>query len=125
MSTADDLSVCADKLAGRTFDVLWNGSNQFAVYFQFHADGTMNSNQTMFDNAPWRAVSRSTFEVGRKNGSFVLWEFKDATGLEAFRTDRKLFGLRLKRDYKSRKDKDSSSVASGSVPTTCSQTKAT
>ena len=94
----DDLSVCADKLAGRTFEILWNGSNQFAIHFVFHANGTLNSNQTMFDGAPWRPVSRSQFELGRKNGSFVLWEFTDKTGREAFRTDKKLFGMRLKND---------------------------
>lgn len=94
----DDLSVCVDKLTGRTFDILWNGSDQFLVHFTFHADGTMNSNQTMFDGAPWRAVNRKQFEVGRKNGSFVLWEFTDMTGREAFRTDKKLYGMKLKND---------------------------
>ena len=92
---ADKFPDCVGKLAGRTFDILWNGKNQFLVHFEFKADGTIHSNQTMFDGAPWRAVKGNQFEVGRKNGSFVLWEFMDEMGREAFRTDRKLFGMRL------------------------------
>lgn len=98
MSASADLSTCAGKLVDRTrtFDILWNGKNQFAIHFAFHADGTMSSNQTMFDGAPWEAVSKKQFKVGRKNGSFVLWEFSDASGREAFRTDKTLYGMRLK-----------------------------
>jgi hypothetical protein len=96
--TTISLSVCFSNLAGKTFDVLWNGNNQFAIHFAFHADGTMSSNQAMFDGAPWHPTSLLQFDLGRKNGSFVLWEFRDATEREAFRTDKKLYGMRLKKE---------------------------
>ena len=54
-----DISECAAKLSGNTFDILMNGANQFLIHFKFHANGTMSSNQTMFEGAPWRAVNKN------------------------------------------------------------------
>ena len=85
----------AQYLVGKKFDILWNGKNQFAIYFKFNEDGSVESNQTMFNNAPWIALSNNQFTLGRKNTSKVLWQFKDTTYTEAFRTDKPLYGMRF------------------------------
>ena len=92
---ASDFPACEEMLINKKFDILWNGKPSFDVYFKFLPNGIMESNQTMFNGQPWEAVQNNQFTAERKNGSKVLWQFKDETGQEAFRTDRKLYGMRL------------------------------
>ena len=91
-----DFHKCEQMLTDNKYDILWNGVPSFGYYFKFLANGIVESNQTMFDGLPWKAVNDKQFTINRKNGSQVLWEFKSLkTGSEAFRTDKPLFGLRL------------------------------
>ena len=53
----DPTGTCHNLLLEKKFDILWNGSNQFAVYFKFKSNRIVECNQTMFDKAPWRAIS--------------------------------------------------------------------
>ena len=92
---ASTYSECENLLINKKFDILWNGKPSFDVYFKFLPDGIMESNQTMFNGQPWEAVESNQFTAERKNGTKVIWQFKDETGKEAFRTDRPLFGMRL------------------------------
>merc|ERR1719433_1508912 len=89
---------CEKLLINKKFDILWNGKPTLDVYFKFLANGKMESNQTMFNGQPWRAVKNNQFAAKRKNDSEVLWQFKDKTGQEAFRTDRKHYGMRLSKN---------------------------
>lgn len=88
-------TTCAQHLRGRKFDVLMNNTNAFAIYFRFKEDGTVECNQTMFNKAPWNAINQNQFTLGRKNGSEVLWQFKNRDWNEAFRTDKPIYGMRL------------------------------
>ena len=95
--SSSECARCEDKLKDKAFDILWNGTPSLGVYFKFLDDGTVESNQSMFNGQPWEVVNRNQFALSRKNGSLVLWEFKDDTGQEAFRTDKKLYGMKLKK----------------------------
>ena len=95
-AAAKAMAACEAKLRGNKFDILWNGKPSFDVYFKFLGDGTVESNQSMFNKQPWKALSGKQFALMRKNGSDVIWQFSDKAGREAFRTDKKLVGMRLK-----------------------------
>lgn len=95
---ASAVTTCEEKLRGKKFDVLWNSAPSLDVQFEFLSDGTVVSNQTMFNGQPWRAVNANQFELSRKNGCSVLWQFKGITSNEAFRTDKQMYGLRLRHD---------------------------
>ena len=49
----------------------------------------------MYDKAPYKVTSAKNFELKRKNGSTVVWEFKNSSGQEAFRVDKPIYGMRL------------------------------
>ena len=54
-------STCAHWLVNNKFDILMSGKNEFAIYWLFKADGTVESNQTMFNNAAYRPINANQF----------------------------------------------------------------
>ena len=72
--------------------------NDLDIFLMAESDLCLHDCANKLAGHTFGAVSGNQFEIGRKNGSFVLWEFTDQTEREAFRTDKKLFGMRLKYD---------------------------
>ena len=62
------------------------------------SSGILECNQTMFNGCKWKAINKTQFELPRKNGSIVLWEFKKNSTTEAFRKDKPIFSMRLAKD---------------------------
>eukprot|EP00640_Fibrocapsa_japonica_P005510 CAMPEP_0113944530 /NCGR_PEP_ID=MMETSP1339-20121228/34482_1 /TAXON_ID=94617 /ORGANISM="Fibrocapsa japonica" /LENGTH=97 /DNA_ID=CAMNT_0000949763 /DNA_START=50 /DNA_END=343 /DNA_ORIENTATION=+ /assembly_acc=CAM_ASM_000762 len=86
---------CYHLLVNKKFDITTGGSPNLGVWWRFKDDGLVECNQIMFDKQPWRATNKTQFELQRKNGSWVLWQWSDKEGNEAFRTDKKVYGMRL------------------------------
>ena len=59
----------------KKYDILYNGTNAFAIWFRFRSDGTLESNQTMFNKCKFNITNANEFELPRKNGSKVLWRW--------------------------------------------------
>ena len=89
---------CYHLLAGKKFDILWNGA-PYCYYFIFHENGKIECNQTMFDGQTWEVVNDKQFNCVKKNGKKILWQFNEKTGQTGFRTDKKFHQIRLFKEY--------------------------